>query len=82
MTDFEVIFKAAFDRRDAAACLDVIDMGLRADTGDFRDWLCDDAALALMGYCIRRALDCEPPYLDSFALPVAECLAQVIQHFP
>jgi hypothetical protein len=81
MTDYRKLFKAAFERRDAPAVLDVIELGLREEGDDFVDWLCDDAVLALVGYLMCRDHDgCEP--LDSFALPIAECLAQVIQHFP
>jgi hypothetical protein len=79
-TDYQHLFKAAWGRRDAPAVLDVIQMGLREGGDDFRDWLARDAAPALAGYCISRAEGgCEPPYLDSFAFPIAERLSQVFR---
>ena len=78
-TDWKAIYKAGFDARDAAACCDVIELGLREAGDEFSDWLASHAAPALFGYCIDRALNDETPYLDSFAMPIAERLAEVFR---
>ena len=80
-TNYETLFKLAFERRDTPSCLDIIDMGLREDGDDFREWLAKDALLAVTGYGLLRQQDGHEP-LDEFVLPVAQRLAEVIQHFP
>jgi hypothetical protein len=39
MSDLRIILKSAFDERDSAACLYIIEMGLREQGDDFVDWL-------------------------------------------
>ena len=80
MTDYPKLFVSAWQKSDSAACCDVISMGLREAGDEFGNWLARDAVTAVMGYAICRAKDgFEPPYLDSFALPIAERLAQVFR---